>query len=184
MGLVRINGEYQFVAGSHNQRRAETANNKPTFYWQFMDEKLMDLLSYLASETCPDEPCHDVVIYGEIFGPGVQDMDYGQKEKALRVFDISLDSVYLDHFEMTNLCDQFEIPVVPELYVGPFSHEVVEEHTYGKTTFKGVKCKFKDREGCVIKPLRETFSEVLGGRLILKSVSADYRDRKGAQDNE
>lgn len=35
----------------------------------------------------------------------------------------------------------------------------------------------------VVTPLKESFSPVLGGRMIVKSVSADYLDRRGAKDN-
>jgi len=49
---------------------------------------------------------------------------------------------------------------------------------------EGIQCAFKGREGCVITPQVEQFYAPTGGRLILKSVSADYLDRKGAQDNE
>jgi hypothetical protein len=37
-----------------------------------------------------------------------------------------------------------------------------------------IKCKFKGREGIVITPLEEQFSDSIGGRLILKAVSSDY----------
>ena len=184
MGLVRVDGEYQFVAGSHNQRRS-AGGDGPTFYWQFMDEKTMNLLTDLCNtHCCDDEPCHDAVIYGEIFGPGVQDMDYGLTGKRLRIFDIAVDGVYLDYWDMVGRCDKSGLIVVPQLAIGSYSAEFVEQHTYGPTIFNGVKAKFKGREGCVVRPLREQFSDVLGGRMILKSVSADYRDRKGATDDE
>jgi len=59
----------------------------------------------------------------------------------------------------------------------------VEHFTCGPSTFDGIKSKFKGREGIVITPLIETWSECLQGRAILKHVSADYLNRKGAQDN-
>ena len=37
-----------------------------------------------------------VIVFGEIFGPGIQDMHYGQKGLAYRIFDISVDGKYLD----------------------------------------------------------------------------------------
>jgi hypothetical protein len=42
--------------------------------------------------------------------------------------------------------------------------------------------KFKGREGVVVTPVKEQFSPVLGDRLILKSVSVDYLNRKGAKE--
>jgi hypothetical protein len=72
--------------------------------------------------------------------------------------------------------------LVPVLYVGPFDPALVEEWTNGPTTQAEVKSRFKGREGCVITPLTETYHPDLG-RVVLKSVSADYLDRKGAKDN-
>ena len=74
--------------------------------------------------------------------------------------------------------------MVPLIYVGPFRADLVQEWTNGPSivpTAADIRSKFKGREGCVITPLTEVYSRALG-RLILKSVSADYRARKGAKD--
>jgi hypothetical protein len=81
-------------------------------------------------------------------------------------------------------CDKHAVPTVPLLYTGPFSLEGVERLTYGPTTFPNIKCSFKGREGVVVTPLQEQYSKQLRGRMIVKSVSADYRDRKNATDIE
>lgn len=168
--------KYQYAAGSHKVRRKEGSG----LYWQFMTQNVKDLLRDLVGY---DVVYPNVVLYGEIFGSGVQDLDYGQPEKSLRVFDIAIDGKYLDYDHMCGLCDPYQITTVPLLYRGPFSMEVVEEHTYGPTTFPDVRSKFKDREGCVVKPVKEAV-DYRGNRLIFKSVSADYRNRKGAKDDE
>lgn len=182
IGLVKDEtGEFIFAAGSHKVRRAQASGNKPSLYWEPLDEPLMHLLTHLCDEQ------HNVVVFGEIFGPGIQDMDYGQPTHAFRVFDITVDGVYQDWVEVSQTCEAYEIETVPVLEIGPFCPDKVEELTYGGTTLanKGqIRSRFKDREGVVVTPLKEQFSKSLGGRMILKSVSADYRDRKGAQDNE
>ena len=175
MGYIQDEQEWVYAAGSHKVRRKEGEG----LYWQFMDKKVRSLLFSLHRE----ELMSNVIVYAEIFGHGVQDMDYGAGTKQLRVFDISIDGCYIDYDEMIEVCRDFDIATVPVLYRGPFSKEVVEEHTYGKTTFVDVKCKFKGREGCVVKPTSETL-DYRGNRVILKSVSADYRNRKGATDDE
>lgn len=169
-----------FCAGSHRVRRKEG----PGLYWKFMDKCMRGMLVNLHINEFWGPKSRDVVVFGEIFGPGVQDMDYGLQDKEIRVFDISLAGTYLDHGMIERICKGAGIKTVPVLYEGPFDAELIEEYTYGKTTFDGVKCAFKGREGCVIRPKTEQFSDVLGGRKILKSVSADYRDRKGAKDIE
>jgi len=85
------------------------------------------------------------------------------------------------------VCAEFGVELVPVLYEGPFNRDLVKRFTYGPTTLAApdkIRSSFKDREGCVITPQVEQFYAPTGGRLILKSVSADYLDRKGATDNE
>lgn len=181
LGLVRDNnGEFIFCAGSHKVRRQEGQG----LYWEFMDENMMNMLSFLSDSYDSDEEscCHDVVVFGEIFGPGIQDMQYGRPGHDFRVFDISVDGLYLDYWNMISVCDTHGLLVVPQLSAGDFSLELVKVHTYGPSTFDGITDKFKDREGCVIRPVVEAHSDILGGRLVLKSVSADYLDRKGGTD--
>lgn len=183
LGLVwdDDNDNFIFCAGSHNVRR----KYEHGLYWEFMTQNVMNLLSSLSDDTdCIYDPCHDAILFGKIFGPGIQDLDYGRPGQDFRVFDISVDGVYLDYWDMVSVCDAHDLLVVPQLYAGPFSLDTIELLTYGASTFDGIKNKFKDREGCVIRPLEEAHSDVLGGRKILKSVSVDYRDRKGAKDVE
>lgn len=163
---------HQFVAGSHNVAR------KSGMYWEPLTDEVRQLLKDISIRANGDG---NVVIYGEIFGTGVQDMDYGQEGRSFRMFDISVDGKYLDYEQVQVYSHCYRVPMVPILYQGLYSKEVVEEHTYGPTTFQGVKGKFKGREGCVIRPVKETL-DYRGNRVILKSVSADYRDRRGAKD--
>lgn len=185
LGLVRNEvGDFIFVAGSHKVRRAEFTKDGETrsVYWEpLANEALMLLLTDLCDEQ------HDVVVFGEIFGPGIQDLDYAQPIHAFRVFDITIDGVYQDWLVLSRVCGDHGIPTVPVLHIGPYDPAKVEELTYGDTTLARptlIRSKFKGREGVVVTPLREQFSDALGGRMIVKSVSADYRDRKGAEDNE
>ena len=64
--------------------------------------------------------------------------------------------------------------MVPELYVGPFSKEVMMEHTDGMTV---VGSSVHIREGIVITPTTERTDTELG-RVVLKSVSEKYLLRK------
>lgn len=139
LGLVRDNGEYVFCAGSHKVRRKEGG-----LYWEAMTEDAMNLLTCLAnSSPCNDEPCHDIVLFGEIFGPGIQDMDYGQQGHSFRAFDISIDGVYMDYWDMVSTCNHFNVECVPQLFDGDYHCATIEDQTYGETSFGGVKSKFK-----------------------------------------
>lgn len=61
-----------------------------------------------------------------------------------------------------------ELPVVPVLYRGPWSQDL-RSHAEGETTLVGFTFRpYHVREGMVVKPVVERFSEELGGRVILK----------------
>ena len=145
-------GEWRFMGGSHKTtRKPYDAAGKPSLYWRpLMDDNVQSLLRSLCGEK------HNVIVFGELFGPGIQDLDYGQQEVAFRVFDISVDGVYLNWHSVQEYCRLADVPTVPLLYVGDFDPAVIEQYVHGPTTFTEVKSKFKGREGIVITPLRES----------------------------
>lgn len=179
---MKIDDEWQFLGGSHKTARKQIdPEGRESVYWHPLT--LRPVLS-LLTDLCDEQ--HDVILFGELFGPGVQDMDYGVEPGTIgwRLFDISVDGRYLDWEDVFNLCVVYGVSTVPVLYTGRFSPDDVNLFTYGPTTVayeSDIKCKFKGREGIVITPLKEQPCAL--GRLILKSVSADYLDRRGAQDN-
>jgi RNA ligase (TIGR02306 family) len=186
IGLIKIDGEWQFVGGSHHCVKNQFSNEchysdladevEHNVYWEPLQyENMLHMLT-----DCCDE-ANEVILYGELFGPGVQDLDYGVPSGQLgyRVFDMMINGQYVDWDVLETWCNVYEVELVPILYVGPFSLDTLKELTYGPTTFNPC-CKFKGREGCVVTPLVEQIGHI--GRVILKSVSADYLDRKGAKD--
>ncbi len=114
---------------------------------------------------------NNITFYGELFGAGIQFMDYGVS-RGFRVFDAMLNGIYMDWDDLEALCDEYEIPMVPVLYRGMFSDDVIEKYTDG-VAFAEHTGEFKGREGIVIKPVVEARGARLG-RIIAKSVSADY----------
>lgn len=88
----------------------------------------------------------------------------------------------MSRMELYSALEDVGIEAVPLLYEGPFSEEAVAEFTDGKSTF-AVTGKFKGREGIVITPVVERV-DYRGNRVIAKSVSVDYLNRRGAEDNE
>lgn len=182
LGLVKADesGEFILQAGSHYINwKPESQSGDTPIWWQMMTENVVNLLTELCDEQ------HSIVLFGELYGAGIQDLDYGSMEPAVRVYDISRDGRYVDWDELELRCLRHGVTTVPLLYRGPFSKAVLEQHTYGPTTVAdppAIKAKFKDREGCVVTPLQEQHNHFVG-RVILKSVSADYLDRKNPQDN-
>jgi RNA ligase (TIGR02306 family) len=188
LGLVRISGEdgdtFEFVAGSNDVRRKEVdAKGRPSDFWRPMTDNFRDLLRHLSGGE------RSAMVFGELYGSGVQDMAYGlgNGAKGFRAFDIAVDGKYLDFDEKVSVLARFGIETVPHLYRGPFSWAVVEEQTYGPTTMcePDEAGRFAGREGCVVSPVKERYDAQLGGsgRVILKSISADYLARKGGTDD-
>jgi len=97
-------------------------------------------------------------------------MEYGLVEPTFEVFDISVDGVYLDWFDVALTTGEHGVATVPLLDVAPFSADLVASLTNGPATGAN-HC----REGIVVTPLVEQECSI--GRMILKSVSADYLDR-------
>ncbi|MFJ9444193.1 RNA ligase (ATP) [Kitasatospora sp. NPDC101235] len=127
-----------------------------------------------------------VGIFGEVFGEGVQDLGYGASARAERpgyaAFDVSaLVDGQLNWLSAAELLDG-EVPLVPELWRGPFDPETVLGFARGKETVSGRELHL--REGVVVRPVTERWSPVLGGRAIAKVVGDAYLTRKGGTEYE
>lgn len=151
--------------------RDETPEGKTkNTYWRaFESIGAQDALAEIAAERGASE----VSLFGETFGAGIQDLRYGRPGIDFRAFDLRVDGAYLDREEFIELMDRFGIERVPTLYEGPYSPEVVAEHTDGTSTMAD-----HIREGVVVKPRVERHDDMVG-RVVLKSISEDYLTRKG-----
>lgn len=127
-----------------------------------------------------------VGIFGEVFGEGVQDLGYGASARTERpgyaVFDVSaLIDGQLNWLSAVELLDG-ELPLVPELWRGPFDPATVLGFAQGKESVSGRQLHV--REGVVVRPVTERWSPVLGGRAIAKVVGDAYLTRKGGTEYE
>lgn len=140
--------------------------------------KIRLLLRHLKAEAVVtgDVP---VFIVGEVFGKGIQDLDYGS-ELTFRVFDIYVGQqgcgVYLNPWQRRLYLSLIGLESVPVLFEGPFSKQLLDSMTRGKETVSGTDKHL--REGVVIRPVVNTYHPRLG-RVVLKSVSEEYLLRKG-----
>jgi RNA ligase (TIGR02306 family) len=154
-------------------------------FWEPMTDAVRALLKKVRDDR---GDVAGIVLFGELYG--TQDMKYGLKnQRGFRAFDLAVDGRYLDHDRVMALCERFGVETVPVLYRGPFSSAEAERQTDGPT----VMCSateagpFGGREGSVVKPAVERFDERMvptgtHGRVIFKSVSADYLARRGGTD--
>lgn len=140
-----------------------------------------------------------IVLLGEIFGKGVQDLHYGAETAQFRLFDIYLPDgkSFASAIVTGKLADKYSIPHVPILYHGPWSVGLVEQFTQGgewvSRIGKGadpIGLEPEDemngpvpenmREGIVIRASVERYDPILG-RVVLKSVSDEYLTRGGEE---
>lgn len=127
-----------------------------------------------------------IYVVGEIAGPGVQDLNYGFKEKFFRAFDVFVGSPnsgeWLGYDQKLIMIAALGLTPVPTLYHGPFSKAVLDEHTTGKTSLRASLAKDAGpahiREGVVVTPVTERRDDRFG-RVILKSINPDYLVRPG-----
>jgi RNA ligase (TIGR02306 family) len=131
-----------------------------------------------AKESFPGEP---VYLLGEIFGRGVQDLQYGAMEPDFRLFDVYVgnpgEGGYIPAHSFTLWAtEHLGVAAVPHIYTGPFDRDYIDTITNGTETVSEKATNI--REGVVIKPMMERVDDEIG-RVILKSVSEDYLLRKG-----
>lgn len=154
--------------------------NKDNLYMKmfktlFPDENTFRSVKYLPARG------EAIFFLGEIFGKGVQDLQYGLNDVEFRVFDV-YDGLpgqgrYWSSDRIQAVIDSMELPfsMVPKLYEGPLSWEVIDEYTNGMDSITGSHI----REGIVIRTVDREYRSPEMGRVILKSVSEDYLTRRG-----
>ena len=161
--------EYEYVYGSHN---VEKGSDSQGFYgtdvWRTIAEKyqIENRLWDYAKIHGPSVIGSGVVLYGEIYGPGIQkNYEYGLKEIQFTGFDFVENGEYQSTIRAKHvIANVFNLPHVQELYVGPWSQEVQDKYTFNNN-IEGTKVP---HEGIVIK-------HVSGNRhKVAKVINPDY----------
>lgn len=165
--------EGELMAGSMGVRRRRPEEPAKSTYWFPLTlPGVEELLAELGREH------RQVILFGEIFGQGIQSLHYGQHEQpGFRAFDLMVDGRYLGCDEFHAHCGRWEVPQVPLLYRGPFSLERARELSAGRTTLADTHI----REGVVVKPVVEATDPRIG-RVVLKYISDDYLLDRGISD--
>lgn len=121
-----------------------------------------------------------IFFLGEVYGKGVQDLQYGLNDIHFRLFDIYEgfpgQGEYFTQKQVDIFVETMDLPFerVPVLYTGKLTHKIIHELTDGKDNITGTHI----REGIVIRTLDKEYRNDKMGRVILKSVSDDYINRK------
>lgn len=170
--ILKLETPYEFCIGSRNvQLQGKKYNG---FYEENVYAKIAkqyDLENRLM---------YGEAVYGEIVGEAIQKgytYGCGQGEHRFYVYDAQVDGAWLGYHSFIALVDlELGLDRVPELYVGPFDAEKIDQLRKGDSTIGGQKV----REGVVIKAIDETNSMI--GRKVLKYINDDYLLREDNTD--
>jgi RNA ligase (TIGR02306 family) len=163
--------EYEYVYGSHNvEKGSDSQGFYDTDVWRTVADKyhIKDRLwSYVKTHGL-ETIGSGVILYGEIYGPGIQkNYDYGLATNDIRFagFDIVEDGDYMTtHYTKQVIEDKLNLPHVPQLYVGNWYQEIQDRYTFNNN-IEGTKVP---HEGIVIK-------HVTGDRhKVAKVINPDY----------
>jgi ATP-dependent RNA circularization protein (DNA/RNA ligase family) len=161
-------------------KKKEKKHYYPTDVWSEVTDKYKlkeKLWHYVKVRASVDKIEAGIVIYGEIYGPGIQqNYDYGLKELEFAVFDITYnnkyDSVIHTEYVVKNV---LRLPHVPILYIGPWSQKVQDKHVFNNM-IEGTKVP---HEGIVIKHVsgeRQKVAKVINPDYLIASEKHDYGD--------
>src|SRR5690606_3065896 len=126
---------------------------RSNFYWRALEgvngEDYLRAITEQESGLTMDWSLPSGTIYGEALPCQDLKYDLSAEKPTMRVFGMKVFGDYVDHDWLVKMTDLHGVPLVPELYRGPFSQEVLDEHTNGKTVLGGDHI----REGVVVKPV-------------------------------
>jgi RNA ligase (TIGR02306 family) len=177
VGFVWHTDEEQptMMAGSRTLRRREPED--PTMmvantYW--FPHTLISVKNLLAD--LQTQGHKQAILYGEVYGQGIQAYTYGEKRMNFRAFDLILDGKYVDYLTFKSLCDRHQVEQVPLVYDGAFSLDIIKGFSDGDSLIGGNH----GREGVVVKPRIER-DDPKFGRVILKYIGDRYLFGKVAE---
>jgi len=161
--------EYEFVVGSHN---VEKGSDSQGFYdtnvwYEIADKyKIKEKLWKFVKEKMSDEVGSGVVLYGEIYGKGIQKgYDYGLDDIKFCGFDVMWDGEYLSTLLAKMVIENdLELSHADILYVGKWSQEIQDKFVFNNF-INGTKVP---HEGVVVKHVHGVRNK------IAKVINPDY----------
>ena len=145
--------DYEFVYGSHNMEKGSTSQGfYSTDVWKTMGEKYKieeKLWDYVKSTRITPEIGNGIIVYGEIYGAGIQKgYEYGMDEVKFVGFDVKEDGEYLSPINaFLQITEILDLPYVDVLHFGNWSQEVQDKFVF-KNMIDSTKVP---HEGIVIK---------------------------------
>jgi len=163
---AKVDGK--LLVGSHRLNLVEAEGN---LYWRAA--KAMGLREKLQEGE---------QVFFEVYGSKVQRLTYGKKpgEIAFGIFDVVKDKKYLDFLEFQEFLEARELGsmVVPLIATAQWTPDIAR-HSTGNS----IIAPDQIREGVVIKPMKERYSEKLQGRCIVKAINDEYLAKADQKDD-
>ena len=143
---------FEYVLGSHNvEKGSDSQGFYDTNVWEEVAEKYNirgKLWDHVKETYEPSDLTEGVVIYGEIYGVGIQkNYDYGLTDIKFAGFDVQVDGVYQPYINETVHFDCLQLPQVELLYQGNWSKEEQDKYVFNNN-IEGTKVP---HEGVVVK---------------------------------
>ena len=161
--------EFEYVYGSHNvEKGSDSQGFYSTDVWRTVADEYKikeKLWEYVKTYFIPQHLGSGVVIYGEIYGHGIQkNYEYGLNNIKFAGFDVEINGEYKDFSIERGIFNTLDLPTVEVLYKGNWSKEEQDKHVFGNF-IKGTKVP---HEGIVVK-------SVTGERnKVAKVINPDY----------
>ena len=161
--------DYEYIYGSHNcEKGSDSQGFYSTDVWRTVAEKydIKNKLWQLAFTYGAKNIGEGVILYGEIYGAGIQkNYEYGLKDIEFVGFDIKINGEYLSTettaYEIVN---ELQLEHVKVLYTGTWNQEIQDSFVFNNFIY-GTKVP---HEGIVIK-------EISGDRKkVAKVINPDY----------
>jgi len=143
---------YEYVYGSHNvEKGSDSQGFYSTDVWRTVavNYKIKDKLwNYVKTFSSPDSLGRGLIIYGEIYGLGIQkNYDYGLTDVKFAGFDVELNGHYRPYHDQKNIFKSLDLPRVEVLYLGTWSKEKQDKYVYNNN-IEGTRVP---HEGVVVK---------------------------------
>ena len=171
---------FEYVYGSHNvEKGSDSQGFYDTDVWKTVANTYDirgKLWAHVKDTYEPLDLTEGVVIYGEIYGAGIQkNYEYGLTDVKFAGFDVEVDGVYQPYINETVHFDCLQLPQVELLYQGNWNKEEQDKYVFNNN-IEGSKVP---HEGIVVKSVtgdRRKVSKVINPDYLIASEKHNYGD--------
>jgi RNA ligase (TIGR02306 family) len=171
---------FEYVYGSHNvEKGSDSQGFYATDVWKTVANNYDirgKLWQHVKDTYEPTDLTEGVVIYGEIYGAGIQkNYEYGLTDVKFAGFDVEVDGVYQPYINETVHFDCLQLPQVELLYQGNWSKEEQDKFVFNNN-IEGTKVP---HEGVVVKSVsgnRGKVSKVINPEYLIASEKHNFGD--------